>query len=131
MRRKRRKNYCARERDCLLYPCNRFLLWATVRAVALLFSCSDLLLWAVVMPLRHLVPLERLPQPELDFRAQRAHLPPRLCGQHLSQIILDADREAPILFRVVSHRNPLVGWRQVGAWPAYALPRVNQKWGFG
>jgi hypothetical protein len=76
---------------------------------------------------RVLVPLERLPQPELDFRAQRAHLPPRLCGQHLSQIILEADCEAPILVRVISHQNPLVGWRHVGAWPAYALPRGNQK----
>jgi hypothetical protein len=50
-----------------------------------------------------LVPLERLPQPELDFAAQRAHLPPRLGGQRLSQIILEADREASILVRVVSH----------------------------
>jgi hypothetical protein len=79
------------------------------------------------MPLPHLVPLERPPQPELDFRAQRAHLPPGLCGQHLSQIILEADREAPILIRVVSHRNPLVGWRHVGAWPHMAPQRVNQK----
>jgi hypothetical protein len=74
-----------------------------------------------------LVPLERLPQPELDFGAERAHLPLRLCGQHFSQIILKADREAPILVRVVSHRNPFVGWRQIGAWPGYELPRVNQK----
>jgi hypothetical protein len=59
-----------------------------------------------MLPAGDLVPLERLPQPELDFSAQRAHLPPRLCGQHLSQIILEADREAPILIRVVSHRNP-------------------------
>lgn len=83
------------------------------------------------MPLPHLVPLKRLSQPELDFRAQRAHLPPRLGGQHLSQIILEADRETPILVRVVPHRNPLVGWRQLGAWPAYALPRMDQKEGFG
>jgi hypothetical protein len=89
------------------------------------FCVSELLLWAVVMPLPHLVPLERLPQPEFDFRAQRAHLPPRFCGQHLSQIILEADREAPILVRVVSHQNPLVGWRHVGAWPAYA-PQTRQ-----
>src|SRR5262249_4799668 len=69
------------------------------------FCVSELLLCPVVMPLPHLVPLERLPQPELDFRAQRAHLPPRLGGQHLSQIILEADREATILIRVVSHRE--------------------------
>jgi hypothetical protein len=74
-----------------------------------------------------LVPLERLPQPEFDFGAERAHLPLRLCGQHFSQIILKADREASILIRVVSHRNPLVGGCHVGAQPACALPRVNQK----
>jgi hypothetical protein len=67
---------------------------------------------------RVLVPLvERLSQPEFDFRAQRTHLAPRLCGQQRSQIIVEADREAPILIRVVSHRNPLVGWRPVGACP--------------
>src|SRR5262249_30169660 len=98
---RRRKSYCARRRVRLSTTWHDFL-EALVRAGA--FPFRELLLW-VVMPLPHLVPLERPPQPELDFRAQRAHLPPRLCGQHLSQIILEADRKAPILIRVVSHRK--------------------------
>src|SRR5262249_9664429 len=109
-----RKSYCVRRCVQLSKTWHDTFHEAPVRAGAFLFP--ELLLW-VVMPLPYLVPLERPPQPELDFRAQRAHLPPRLCGQHLSQIILEADREAPILIRVVSHRNPLAGWRHVGAWP--------------
>jgi hypothetical protein len=67
---------------------------------------------------RVLVPLERLPQPELDFGAERAHLPLRLCGQHFSQIILKADRETPILIRVVSHRKSS-SWLAPRRRPAY------------
>ena len=90
------------------------LLEAPVRAGAFLFP--ELLLW-VVMPSPHLVPLERPPQPELGFRAQRAHLPPRLCGQYLAQVVIEADREAPILVRIVSHRNLRAVWRPLGAVP--------------
>ena len=57
---------------------------------------------------RLVLPFERLPQPELDLGAQRTHLLPRLNGQRLAQVVLEADREALILVRVVSHRDPLV-----------------------
>src|SRR5262249_15997794 len=111
----RRKSYCARRCVRLSTTWHSTFLEAPVRAGA--FLLRHLRLWPVVMPLPHFVAVGGPPEAELDFRAQRAHLPPRLCGQHLSQIILEADREAPILIRVVSHRNPLVGWRHVGAWP--------------
>jgi hypothetical protein len=110
--------YCADPRGRVAFPSLDLFNLPRFTAAAIFWTrdcVGELLLWAVVMPLPHLVPLERPPQPELDFRAQRAHLPPRFCGQHLSQIILEADREAPILVRVVSHRNPLVGRRQYGA----------------
>src|SRR5215831_16358272 len=72
----RRKFYCTRR--CVRLSTTWYdFLEAPVRAGA--FPFRELLLW-VVMSLPHLVPLERPPQPEFDFRAQRAHLPPRLCG---------------------------------------------------
>ena len=52
---------------------------------------------------------ERLPQPELDLTAQRAHLPLRLSDQPLSQIIIEAEGEASIFVGGVSHGHPLAG----------------------
>jgi hypothetical protein len=57
---------------------------------------------------RLVLPFERLPQSELDLGAQRAQLLPRLSSQCLAQVVLEADREATILVRVVSHREFLL-----------------------
>jgi hypothetical protein len=46
---------------------------------------------------------ERLPQPELDLTAQRAHLPLRLSDQGLVQILLETKRKRTSIFGVVPH----------------------------
>ena len=65
--------YCADPRGRIAFPSLDLFNLPRFTAAAFFWTrdcVGELLLWAVVMPLPHLVPLERLPQPELDFRAQ-------------------------------------------------------------
>ena len=48
--------------------------------------------------------LQRLLQAELNFATERAHLPPRRCGQCLFQLSVKAKRE-PFVVGVFPHRS--------------------------